>query len=138
MKKWSFLLVALGSCFISACAGSTKFTGCEPAVCGVDCEPGQPCSGSLTLSPGASGTVKATLMVEGSHEGKFTFSVSGSGPVTATVSPASLDMVDGMPGDVTVTVSVDGTAMKGEFSANLSAQSEDGFGAGTSIGVTVP
>ncbi len=138
MTKWSFLLLVVTSCFVSACAGSTKFTGCEPTVCGADCTPGQPCLNGLSLSAGGMGTVKATLSVEGSHAGKFTVTAEGNDTVTASVSPASLDMADGATAEITVTLSVAATATKGSYSVYLSAENEDGIGAGTSINVDVP
>lgn len=138
MTKWSFLLLVVSSCFVSACAGSTKFTGCEPAVCGADCTPGQPCLNGLSLSAGGMGTVKATLSVEGSHAGKFTVTVEGNDTVTATVSPTTLDMADGDTADITVTLAVAATATKGSHSIYLTAANEDGISAGTNISVDVP
>jgi hypothetical protein len=142
MKLMSLFFIATCS-FVTGCAGSTSFQSCEPKVCGVDCEiaPGVSCSDNeLTLSPGGSATVKAKLNVEGSHEGNFRFTVSAGPPLTATVSPASADMVDGTPLDVVVTLNLDASAMPGgRFIAQLEATNADAeVGAGTSIVVKAP
>lgn len=133
------LFFAITCSFVTGCAGSTDFSGCEPKVCGADCGPGEACTGELTLSPGGSATVKATLSVEGSHAGQYTFTTSAVPPVSATVAPSSADVADGTPQDVVVTVTVDATAMPGLYSAQLTATNADAeTSAGTSISIRVP
>lgn len=99
--------------FTAGCAGSTSFVGtCPDGGLDNSCDKPSLTRPELSLARGASGQVGLTLLVEGAHVGTFDFSVApqNSAPLSATVSPTTADLKDGVPQPLIVTVTVNADA----------------------------
>ncbi|MBK6519830.1 MAG: hypothetical protein IPM79_25535 [Polyangiaceae bacterium] len=108
---------------LAGCAGSIKWD-----------DPGE-----VDVLPGSTVQTTVTLVVEGSYEDTYTFSVTpDTDGVTATINPSSGEVLDGEPFEATVTIEVADTVTTEQAGVYLEALPEGGSAlAGTTLIVNI-
>jgi len=99
---------------------------------------GVPMDQQITVHPGAMGTATLQLLASGAEAQPYTLTITGgTSGVTATANPAMPDPKDGVPLDITLTVTAAATAPTGVVNLTIEAVDKDGHVAGSGLVVNV-